>query len=358
MNKSLVSARNGHSSATFPIVEDTEFGAVKIDVSQEKFAALDAEFGDSFDAYFSNGFVLEDFPYYDGFYERVGHYVAANYLKTDISIAFCFGGKMWETAGCAAGDTVTLTVREKGKYLSRQNTMSCAYVNDRDAFDSDETFANFRAMSGGKLRKDTFFRGTSPFNDVFRRAATADSLLKKNGIRFMLNLSDNEKRLDSYRENEDFASKYAASLAAEGEIELVGLDASYRGDAFKKALERGLLAMTEHEGPYYIHCTEGKDRTGFVCLLLEALADASYEEIEADYMKSYDNYYGITKESDPARYDALKELRIHDVLWWMADLPDDTDLSGMHFKEAAENYLRSAGMTDEEIGKLESFLTE
>ena len=265
---------------------------------------------------------------------------------------------MWETAGCAPGDTVTLTVREKGKYLSRQNAMSCAYVNDRDAFDSDETFANFRAMAGGKLRKNTFFRGTSPFNDVFGRAAAADSLLKKHGIRFMLNLADDEKKLDSYKAEEDFASKYAAPLAAEGKIALAGLDASYRGDEFKTALARSLLSMLEQEGPYYIHCTEGKDRTGIVCLLLEALADASYEEIEADYMKSYDNYYGITKASDRARYDALKELRIHDALWWLAGLPDDTDLAGMHFKEPAENYLRSAGMTDEQITNLETFLTE
>ena len=343
---------------TFPISEDVEFGAVRIDASQEEFAKTGFEFGDSFDAHFSNGFVLEDFPYYDGFYERVGHYVAANYLGTDITIAFCFGRKMWETAGCAPGDTVTLTLCEKRKYLNRQNALSCSYVNDRDAFDSDETFANFRAMAGGKLRKNTFFRGTSPFNDVFGRAAAADSLLKKYGIRFMLNLADDEKKLDSYKEEAGFASKYAASLAEEGKIALVGLDASYRGDAFKKALVRGLLSMTEQEGPYYIHCTEGKDRTGIVCLLLEALTDATYEEIEADYMESYNNYYGITKASDRARYDALRELRIYDILWWLAGLSDDTDLSGMHFRKDAENYLRSAGMTDEQIGKLERFLTE
>ena len=354
----MTSAQTLGNPVTFPISEDVEFGAVRIDASQEEFAKTGVEFGDSFDAHFSSGFVLEDFPYYDGFYERVGHYVAANYLGTDITIAFCFGGKMWETAGCAPGDTVTLTVREKGKYLNKQNAMSCVYGNDRDAFDSDETFANFRAMVGGKLRKNTFFRGTSPFNNVFERAATADLLLKKHGIRFVLDLADDEKKLDSYKAEEDFTSKYATSLAAEGKIALVGLDASYRGDEFKKALACGLLSMTEQEGPYYIHCTEGKDRTGIVCLLLEALADASYEEIEADYMKSYDNYYGITKASDRERYDALKELRIHDALWWLAGLPDDTDLAGMHFRKDAENYFRSAGMTDAQIGKLEKVLTE
>ena len=358
MEKTVIPSQNGNGSAVFPIYEDIEFGAVKIDASEEEFAESGAEFGDSLNVYFSNGFILEDIPFYDGFYERVDQIVVAIYPNAGISVAFCFGGRMWETAGCAPGDTVSITVREKGKYLDRQNILSTVYVDDRDAFDSDETFANFYAMAGGKLRKNTFFRGTSPFDDLHRRDAAADFLLKKSGIRFLLDLADNEKKLNSYMEKANVSSKYAASLYAEGKIVPLGLDSGYRRDGFKTRLVRGLLAMMEHEGPYYIHCTEGKDRTGFVCLLLAALADASYEEIEAGYMKSYANYYGITAESDRARYDALKELRIHDALWWMAGLPDNTDLAGKHFKKDAENYLRSAGMTDTQIGKLERFLTK
>ena len=47
--------------------------------------------------------------------------------------------------------------------------------------------------------------------------------------------------------------------------------------------------MTGQEGPCYIHCTEGKDRTGFVCLLLEALCGANYGELRDDYMTTYAN---------------------------------------------------------------------
>ena len=53
--------------------------------------------------------------------------------------------------------------------------------------------------------------------------------------------------------------------------------------------------MTEHSGPCLIHCVEGKDRTGFVCALMLALAGASAQEIIDDYMITYYNYYGITK---------------------------------------------------------------
>jgi len=47
-----------------------------------------------------------------------------------------------------------------------------------------------------------------------------------------------------------------------------------------------------NDGPYLIHCTEGKDRAGFVSAVLEALMGADLQEIVADYMKSYENYYG------------------------------------------------------------------
>ena len=347
-----------NASVTFPVYEDTEFGEAKIEASQEEFAGLGAEFGDSLDVCFSSGYTLEDIPYYNGYYERVNHPAVVNYPGQGVAVAYCSGDSMWKLSGCVPGDSVTLTIREKGKYLERQNAMASVYTDDMDDYESDEAFANFRAMAGGKLRSDTFFRGASPLDNIHKRAAITDSLLKKADIRFVLDLSDNAKKLASHLGKEDFASPYAASLLEKGKIALLGLSASYRSDAYKTTLVKGLLEMMRHEGPYYIHCTEGKDRTGFVCMLLEALADASYEEIEADYMKSYENYFGITKESADTKYEALKEMRLLDMLWWMADLPDNTDLVGMHFKEDAENYLRSAGMTDEQIKALESFLSE
>lgn len=351
-------AQEGNGSMTFPTAENTEFGAVNIDVAHEEFEKLGAELGDSLDVYFSNGFTLEDIPYYDGFYDRVGCPAVVDYPGTEIQIAFCFGDAMWDVSGCTAGETVTLNVREKGKYLDRQNAMATVYTDDRDDFESDEIFANFRAMAGGKLSTDTFFRGASPFDNVHHRAATADSLLKKAGVRFILNLANSEETIVSCLEEENFSSEYSALLYAGENVCALGLNMNYRSEEFMTSLAAGLREMMQHEGPYFIHCTEGKDRTGFVCLLLEALADASYEEIEADFMKTYDAYYGITKESDSAKYEALKTLRLHDMLWWLAELPDNTDLSGRHFKEDAENYLRTAGMTDGEIIKLENFLTE
>ena len=56
---------------------------------------------------------------------------------------------------------------------------------------------------------------------------------------------------------------------------------------FAKGIVSGLTFLSEQEPPYLVHCTEGKDRAGFTTMVLEALMDASKEEIIADYMTSY-----------------------------------------------------------------------
>lgn len=40
-----------------------------------------------------------------------------------------------------------------------------------------------------------------------------------------------------------------------------------------------LRFMIEHPAPYYLHCNTGKDRTGLLCAIVEALMGASYKEI-------------------------------------------------------------------------------
>lgn len=111
--------------------------------------------------------------------------------------------------------------------------------------------------------------------------------------------------------------------------------------------------MASCEGPYYIHCVEGKDRTGFACVLLEALAGASYQEIEHDYMKTYENYFFITKENSCEKYQAVKKLRLDEMIAFLTDSKEGTDLAQVDIYAGAKRYLRMGGMTDAEIDALE-----
>ena len=46
----------------------------------------------------------------------------------------------------------------------------------------------------------------------------------------------------------------------------------YTSDSFAETLAGGLARLSALEGPYLVHCTEGKDRAGFASALLECLS--------------------------------------------------------------------------------------
>ena len=111
-------------------------------------------------------------------------------------------------------------------------------------------------------------------------------------------------------------------------------------------------------GPAYIHCMEGKDRTGFVCLLLEALVGASYEEMCSDYMTTYENYYKISKTKTPERYNAVVSLYFDSFLEYLYGTDDVNVLKSADYTEAAKGYLADCGMTEQEISQLIELLTQ
>ena len=135
------------------------------------------------------------------------------------------------------------------------------------------------------------------------------------------------------------------------------MNANYRSDDFAKTLSEAFYTMSKHEGPCLIHCVEGKDRTGFACALLLALADASAQEIIDDYMITYDNYYGINKQSKPEKYEAVLG-NVNDFLYCLCDAEKGTDLNTLDLKSGAENYLRRGGLTDEQIKSIEDYIAE
>ncbi len=132
-----------------------------------------------------------------------------------------------------------------------------------------------------------------------------------------------------------------------------------------------LLQMTEHlrsstgsfrirddkDGPYLVHCTEGKDRTGFVCMLIEMLCGASYQEIVDDYMITYDNYYGITEQKDKAKYDIILDKNLIAMMYTVAG-SKTVDLKTADLSALARAYLVKAGMTEAQIDGFAGRLTK
>ena len=132
------------------------------------------------------------------------------------------------------------------------------------------------------------------------------------------------------------------------------MDTNYHEQKYHDRVVKAMIAMSKNEGPYYVHCVEGKNRTGFVLAVIEGLAGASYEEIVKDHMITFANYYGITEETDKEKYDILKARYIDSMLRYIAD--DDPwtgngtiELSGLDWVNIMGRYLNKHGMSDEDI---------
>ena len=188
-----------------------------------------------------------------------------------------------------------------------------------------------------------------------------DGLIKNAGVKFIVDLSDSDEELVTHINKTDFGSPYFLSLYNDKKVIALDMTAQFKSQDFKEKLVKGLTAMASNPGPYLIHCVEGKDRTGYVLMIVEALAGASYKEIVNDYMVTYENYYNITKSNDKTRYETIKERNIDTMLYYVTgnDGPDKENLAGIaDLDERVKSYLISIGMSEASINQLINNLTK
>lgn len=346
---------------SLPATQDTDFGGILLGISIDDFNKSGFNFGDSVDIVFSNGYEMNDIPYFNGYYTNVGDPLLVGYPGTpQIKAAEDYGDDLWVKSGLAEGDTATITLHKAGEYLNIQEAFDISYTNERSDYSSDEVFANFRTFTGGSMKQGVAYRSASPIDNDYNRAAYVEKLMGDAGIAYVLNLSDSPAEADTFideSESQGVDVSFFKTLRDADCVALLNLSASYPSDEFAQTLAKGLVDMSQHDGPYLVHCIEGKDRTGFVCILLEALCGATYDEMLADYMKTYDNYYGINPQSDPEKYDAISGLNFDGMLQYLANADDGADLAAIDYTEPARNYLRKGGMTDEQIDALVKRLT-
>ena len=361
------------SIADYPIEHEMEYGGVYIKIAIDDFNALGFSFGDSIDLTFDNGRKLEDIPYYNGYYVDAGEplligYPGYEYIKATINYGQDLWDEfslkapanvegLWKKAVLEEHNTATITLHEKGKYLPIQEASDIHYFDERERYDSDAMFANFRSMNLGKLKRDVIYRSASPCDNQHNRAPYVDALIREAGVKTILDLADNEVKIEKYIASDGFASPYFLSLYENDQVIPIALNMNYLSDDFGMKIVQGFNLMAEKEGPYLIHCTEGKDRTGFVAMLIEALAKASYEEIEADYMKTYANYYRIDKSNDKEKYQIILERNLDGMIAFMVN-DAGIDFENCDLSIYAENYLQRCGMSEEQIQALKGCLME
>ena len=340
------------------ITQDAKFNACTVNITIGEFNELGFSLGDSCDIKFSNGYEINDVPYYNGYYVKNSYPVIVAYpSSTNILITYNNTG-IWDVAKLSEEDTVSININTEKKYLDTQEALGQSYYVSRDKYDSDEEFSNFRALKGGKLKENLVYRGASPVDNSRNRAKITDELLEKNQIKSVVDLADTEENMESYFADSSFSSKYTKSLYEEGKVLLLGMGSNYGSLTYKQSVVKGFTHMLETDGPYYIHCMEGKDRTGFVCALLEALMGATYDEMCEDYMTTYKNYYKITKEFTIEKYNAIVNLYFDSFMEELSGISDKEALKNSDYTNFAKNYLKEGGMSEEKINDLITLLAK
>jgi protein tyrosine/serine phosphatase len=258
-------------------------------------------------------------------------------------------GSFVNLSGVGKGDAVTIAMKEKGGALDIQEVNNLVYSDERADFASDEVFANFRPVVEGKL-----YRSVSPVDNRIKRARTADNLIREAGVQTVMNMVNTDEEIVELMAADDYDSPYYRELYEAGKVIALGMSIDYTVKAFVEGLVEGFTFLSEGETPFLVHCLEGKDRTGFAIMTLEALMGWSEEQIVADYMKTYSNFYGIEPGTD--RYDLIMEKNIEEMLRYMEALQTDTSTSETDLKTAAEAFLLENGMAEEALKRLEAKL--
>ena len=201
-------------------------------------------------------------------------------------------------------------------------------VNVRD-------IGGWQTTDGKTVKQGLLYRGSELDGAVEREHKITDrglqQMIGELGIRFDMDLRssyENKEGIDALGKN--VLHKYYG----------VGM---YSGILNNEAQLREIFSdLSEPDNyPIYVHCTYGRDRTGTVCYLLEALLGFSDENLEKEYeMSAFTDSYVNTPE-----FNAFVE--------------NINSMQGESTREKVENYLLSIGVTKEDIADIRRiFLTD
>ena len=274
------------------------------------------------------------------------------------------GGQELETF--TAESTLKLASNKLQSYEEidkKYKALNLKYSKNRDDYSSDTVFANFRNVKVGNIKEGILYRGASSIDNSFGRAKYVDKLIEEVGVKFDVDLTDNDDKIKRHFSKKDFASNYFKSLYESGKTVLLHMDTNYRDKKYRESVVKALIAMSKNDGPYYVHCVEGKNRTGFVMAVIEGLAGANYDEIVKDHMITFANYYGITEETDKEKYDILKARYIDSMLRFIADSDPWTgngtiELRDLDWVNIMGRFLINNGMSEEDLHSWYEKLTD
>ena len=244
--------------------------------------------------------------------------------------------------------TVSFAMKEQGGYYDQWVMHQLVRSENREDYPdlTDEAYANFRAVTTTGIGAGKLYRSSSPVNPEINRNHQADAAAEKAGVKTFVNLADAEETMKGY---EGFADSYYSKQ----NYICLNLGVDFSSEEFRHGLAEGLRFIAKGEAPFLVHCNEGKDRAGFVSAVIEALMGASADEITADYMVTFFNYYGVQPGTE--QYGIIASSNIQKSL---AAAFGMESLSSGNLQESCVSYLESIGLTADEIAGVQAKLAD
>ena len=192
-------------------------------------------------------------------------------------------------------------------------------------------------IDGKRIRQGLLYRGTE-----LDGAVEPTYFLTPNGQRDMLEVLGICYDLDLRGETENTMGTHALGSSVQHVYYGTPMySAAFNTSTGREAIRRVFADLAKPENyPMYAHCTYGCDRTGTVCYILEALLGLSDEDLAMEYELSSLFSSNVDRHNLKIGVDGMQEY------------------DGATTKEKAENYLRSIGVTAEEIASIRAIFLE
>ncbi len=367
--------RGGETSApeiSGLIAEVNSYGQAVPDFTPQDMKDKGFDYADLLHVRIGDDIDLDNIPFLTSFNEAgcfEPTYVDYNALGTDYGFGL-LNADFHLFIGGKVGDKVTITLAKKGGYKEKYELLKSTYPVERRPGETAWQYANFRMVSTTGMGPGVLYRSSNPLNCAKNegRYLVADSLAREVGINTEIDLADTQSAIEKYMATEGYASTYCPQLYKDGNTLACGLSANVFGDVFKGKMAEMAMFMLAHRPPYLIHCNEGKDRCGFVAMLLEAFMGANVSELRDDYMETMINFYRVSPASES--YLMRQSMAIDRMIWVMChedalddlktvdwDKIDVTAIGQEALREAAWKYFREAGLSDAECGRLRTALS-
>jgi len=193
------------------------------------------------------------------------------------------------------------------------------YSNDVKDYPSEAVFANFYEVTGGEIAPGIIYRSFSSLNSTEKdsRSSYVNALAEEVGIEYLIALSYSDK---SVKDAITKAEGYCIDLCKGGNY--IAPSMGYLYFQQKEKDTQVLRAMIDNDGPYLIHCNVGRDRSGFVVLLLQALCGCTAEEMQECEARALCNLYNI--EYGSKEYNTVVSCTYDRNLYLIAN-PDKID---------------------------------